>query len=61
MSLKFKKKIYLSLDADLLNFVEQKADKLKVTKSRYIRELLIAEYKKQTKIIIDNIIEGKSE
>ena len=46
---------------DLLNFVEQKADKLNITRARYIRELLIAEYKKQTKIIIDKIIEGKPE
>lgn len=61
MSLKFKKKIYLSLDLELLNFVEQESNRLDTTRAGYIREFLIEEYKKQTKINIDKIIEGKTE
>ena len=59
MSLKFKKKIYLSLDEDLLKFVEERVNTLKTTRSIYIRKLLMIEYEKHTKTIIDKIIEGK--
>jgi len=59
MSLRFKKKIYLSLDKDLLKFVEERANTLNTTRSLYIRKLLMIEYEKHTKIMIDKIIEGK--
>jgi hypothetical protein len=59
MSLKFKKKIYLSLDEDLLKFVEERVNTLNTTRSIYIRKLLMIEHEKHTKTIIDKIIEGK--
>jgi metal-responsive CopG/Arc/MetJ family transcriptional regulator len=59
VSLKFKKKIYLSLDEDLLKFVDKQISALNTTRSDYIRKLLIIEYEVQTKRTIDKIIEGK--
>lgn len=59
MSLKFKKKIYLSLDEDLLKFVEEQVSALNTTRSIYIRKLLMIECEKHRKTMIDKIIEGK--
>ena len=59
MSLKFKKKIYLSLDEDLLKFIDEQANILNTTRSKYIRKLLNVEHYIHTKRAIDKIIEGK--
>lgn len=59
MPLKFKKKIYLSLDENLLKFVDEQASALNTTKSSYIRKLLMEEYEVHTKRVIDKIIEGE--
>lgn len=59
MSLRFKKKIYLSLDQDLLKFVDEQASILNITRSSYIRKLLMTKYEVHTKKVIDAIIEGR--
>ena len=40
MSLKNKTKVYLSLDLDLLNFVQERSNTLGVKRARYISDLL---------------------
>lgn len=59
MPLKFKKKIYLSLDENILKFVDEQAALSNTTRTTYIRKLLMAEYEIQTNRAIDKIIEGK--
>ena len=39
MALKNKKKVYLSLNEDLIQFIEEKSNSLKITKSKYISTL----------------------
>ena len=58
MSLKNKKKVYLSLDNKLMSFVEDQSNNLSITKSKYISKLLLKEYEVENKKIIDKIIEG---
>ena len=58
MSLKHKKKVYLSLNNILMDFVNEQSDNLGLTKSKYISTLLLKEYESENKKIIDKIIEG---
>lgn len=60
MSLKHKKKVYLSLDNKLMNFVEDQSNHLSITKSKYISKLVLKEYEIENKKIIDKIIEGSN-
>ena len=60
MSLKHKKKVYLSLDNKLMDFVEEQSNNLGLTKSKYISILLLKEYETENKKIIDKIIEGSN-
>jgi len=60
MSLKHKKKVYLSLDNKLMAFVEGQSSNLNITKSKYISALLLKEYEIENKKIIDKIIEGSN-
>lgn len=58
MSLKNRKKIYLSLDSNLLSFVEEKSNELKINRTKYISDLLHKEYSRSQKEKVDKIIEG---
>lgn len=60
MSLKHKQKVYLSLDSNLLNFVEEKSQEVNITRSKFIRNLLIKEYKHFQRKKIEKIIEGEN-
>jgi len=60
MSLKHKKKVYLSLNNILMDFVNEQSDNLGLTKSKYISTLLLKEYEAENKKIIDKIIEGSN-
>lgn len=60
MSLKNKKKIYLSLNEEVLQFVETESCRKNMTRSKFINEVLLREYEKHKNIKIDSIIEGKS-
>lgn len=58
MSLKHKQKVYLSLDNDLLVFVDEQSAVLDISRSKYITSLLLREYEIYQKKKIDKIIEG---
>ena len=58
MSLKHKQKVYLSLDNDLLDFVEEQSRILGIPKSKYITSLLLREYEIYQRKRINKIIEG---
>jgi hypothetical protein len=58
MSLKLKKKIYLSLDKEVLQFVDEQSEKLKLSRAKYIHKLLSKEHDLYKKKMIDKIIEG---
>jgi len=58
MSLKYKQKVYLSLDNDLLDFVEEQSRILGISKSKYITSLLSREYEIYQRKRINKIIEG---
>ena len=58
MALKNKKKVYLSLNEDLIQFIEEKSNSLKITKSKYISTLLNKEHDFFQKKKIEQIIEG---
>lgn len=58
MSLKNKQKVYLSLNNDLLEFVDDQSKKLDITKSKYITSFLLREYENYERKKIDKIIEG---
>jgi metal-responsive CopG/Arc/MetJ family transcriptional regulator len=58
MSLKNKTKVYLSLDLDLLNFVQERSNTLGVKRARYISDLLQKDFDHYQKEKINKIIEG---
>ena len=58
MSLKHKQKVYLSLDNDLLDFVEEQSHILGISRSKYITSLLLREYEIYQRKRINKIIEG---
>lgn len=58
MSLKYKQKVYLSLDNDLLDFVEEQSRILGISRSKYITSLLLREYEIYQRKRINKIIEG---
>ena len=58
MSLKHKQKVYLSLDNDLLDFVEEQSRILGISRSKYIASLLLREYEIYQRKRINKIIEG---
>ena len=58
MPLKFKTKIYLSLDKELLQFVDEQSKKRKISRSKYIHKLISTEHELFKKKMIDKIIEG---
>lgn len=58
MSLKHKQKVYLSLDNDLLDFVEEQSRILDISRSKYITSLLLREYEVYQRKRINKIIEG---
>jgi len=58
MSLKHKQKVYLSLDNDLLDFVEEQSRILGISRSKYITSLLLREYEIYQRKRINKIIEG---
>lgn len=58
MSLKHRKKIYLSVTQELLEFIEEKTNILKITRSKYITGLLSKEHQDYQRNKIDKIIEG---
>jgi|TARA_B110000503_G_scaffold110258_1_gene165033 hypothetical protein len=58
MSLKNKTKVYLSLDLDLLNFVQERSNTLGVKRARYISNLLQKDFDHYQKEKINKIIEG---
>jgi hypothetical protein len=58
MSLKHKQKVYLSLDNDLLDFVEEQSRILGISRSKYITSLLLRQYEIYQRKRINKIIEG---
>jgi hypothetical protein len=58
MSLKHKKKVYLSLNKELIEFVEEQSCKLNTTKSKFMTSLLLKEYENNQRKKIDKILEG---
>ena len=59
MALKKRKKVYLSFDQELLNFLDHESKNKAVSRTKYINDILIKEFNKVKKKKIDQIIEGK--
>jgi len=58
MSLKNKRRIYISFDEKIAQFLEERAIEESCTKSKIIFRLLKQEYEKHTKKKIYKVIEG---
>lgn len=59
MALKKRKKVYLSFDQELLNFLDHESKNKSVSRTKYINDILIKEFNKIKKKKIDQIIEGR--
>jgi metal-responsive CopG/Arc/MetJ family transcriptional regulator len=59
MTLKNRKKIYISFNEDLLSFLDNEAKKNSISRTKYINNILYKELEKVKKKEIERIIEGK--
>jgi hypothetical protein len=60
MALKNKTKVYLSFSKEMLLFLDAEAKQQNITRTKFINNVLGAEYEKKKKELIDNVIEGKN-
>jgi hypothetical protein len=60
MTLKNKRKVYLSFSAELLAYMDKEASNLDVTRTQFVNGIIQREYEKSRKKLIQKIIEGKT-
>jgi hypothetical protein len=58
MALKNKIKVYLSFSNELLRFIDEQAEAKKITRTKFINDILKKEHDKKKKELIESVIEG---